>query len=97
MKNASNRSAPPSHTPADTPTDLEALQTIGQGAKPLDPGDLPGIYRALRRGVGHEMVNDRNVDDLIALARQHDDAKIEALLNEWRLPCGNDGKDSASA
>lgn len=92
MKTPSSRSATPSLPPADTPNDLEALQTIGQGAKPLDPADLPGIYRALRRGVGHEMVNDRNVDALIALARQHDDAKIEALLNEWRLPCGNDSK-----
>jgi len=79
-----NRAAPPS--------DLEALQTIGQGATPLDPNDLPAIYRALRRGVGHEAVTDANVDELIGLAQQHDDAKTELLLREWRTACGADPK-----
>jgi hypothetical protein len=50
--------------------------------------DVLGIFRSLKRGVGREKVNDRNVDSLIALAKQHGEVQLEYLLREWRSDCG---------
>lgn len=51
---------------------------------------IEDIYRALKRGAGREFVTDANVDDLIAMAKQHDDKVNEFLLREWRSSCGDD-------
>lgn len=45
------------------------------------------IYRKLKRGVGHELVNDDNVFALIKLAAQDGNALIEQELREWQSPC----------
>lgn len=50
--------------------------------------DVLGIFRALKRGVGREKVNDRNVDSLINLAKEHGEVQLEYLLREWRSDCG---------
>lgn len=50
--------------------------------------DLQDIYRQLEKGVGHELVNDENVEGLIQLARQHGNTLLETTLNEWRSSCG---------
>jgi hypothetical protein len=50
--------------------------------------DVLGIFRSLKRGVGREKVNDRNVDALIALARELGEVQLEYLLREWRSDCG---------
>lgn len=51
--------------------------------------DVRGIFRSLKRGVGREKVNDRNVDSLIDLAKQHGEVQLEYLLREWRSDCGD--------
>jgi hypothetical protein len=50
--------------------------------------EVLAIFRALKRGVGREKVNDRNVNALIALARERGEAQLEYLLREWRSDCG---------
>jgi hypothetical protein len=50
--------------------------------------DVLGIFRSLKRGVGREKVNDRNVDALIALARELGEVQLEYLLRKWRSDCG---------
>jgi hypothetical protein len=50
--------------------------------------DVLAIFRSLKRGVGREKVNDRNVDALIALAREFGEVQLEYLLREWRSDCG---------
>jgi hypothetical protein len=52
--------------------------------------ELAEIYHALKRGVGRERVNDGNVDELIRMAEEYGDVKLEYLLREWRAPCGDD-------
>lgn len=61
-----------------------------RGSQPTpDMGEsVLGIFRSLKRGVGREKVNDRNVDSLIALAKQHGEVQLEYLLREWRSDCG---------
>ncbi len=52
--------------------------------------DIESIFQALRRGSGRERVHDGNVQALIELARERQDAPLELLLREWRSPCGDD-------
>lgn len=58
--------------------------------RPLDEADVTEILSALKRGLGREKVNDRNVDSLIALARAQGELQLEYLLREWRSDCGED-------
>jgi len=60
----------------------------GSRPAPAMEQDLPGIFRALKRGVGREQVSDGNVDALIALAKHHGEVQLEFLLREWRSDCG---------
>lgn len=55
--------------------------------------ELQHIYRQLKLGLGHELVNDENVFALIAIARQDGHQVIETALREWQAPCSdsNDG------
>ncbi len=50
--------------------------------------DAQAIYRELEKGLGHELVNDNNVEGLIQLARQHGNQLLETTLDEWRSSCG---------
>ena len=51
------------------------------------PASLDDIYRKLKHGVGHELVDDDNVFDLIKLAEQDGNALIAQELREWQSPC----------
>lgn len=55
-------------------------------ASPVD--DPQEIYRQLKRGLGHEWVNDGNVFELIELARLDGHRLLEQELREWQAPCG---------
>lgn len=58
--------------------------------KPQDPTtDLQHIYRQLKQGLGHELVNDDNVFALIDIARQDGHKLLETALREWQAPCSD--------
>lgn len=52
--------------------------------------DLDEIYRQLKRGVGHEHVNDDNVFALIERASLDGHRLLEQELREWQAPCRPD-------
>jgi len=55
--------------------------------KPLDHSTDPQfIFRQLKLGLGHELVNDENVTELIALAQRDGHTLIEKELREWHKP-----------
>lgn len=64
-----------------------------------DGSDPTEIYRKLKRGLGHELVNDANVDALIALAVQDGHLLLQQELREWQAPCsdGSEGVPSTIA
>ena len=55
-----------------------------------DPNDMQHIYRQLKVGLGHELVNDKNVFALIDIARQDGHKLLEKELREWQAPCNPD-------
>jgi hypothetical protein len=57
---------------------------------PDNPTDPQHIYRQLKLGLGHELVNDQNVHALIDLARQDGHQLLEKELREWHAPCNAD-------
>lgn len=46
------------------------------------------IYAELRKGLGHEHVNDDNVFQLIDMAARDGHGILEQELREWQSPCG---------
>ena len=55
-----------------------------------NPADPQYIYRQLKLGLGHELVNDQNVFALIDIARQDGHKLLEKELREWQAPCNAD-------
>jgi hypothetical protein len=55
--------------------------------------DPQHIYRQLKLGLGHELVNDGNVFELMALAHNDGNQLLATELREWQAPCSdsNDG------
>lgn len=51
--------------------------------------DIEAIYRELRRGVGHELVNDANVFKLIDRAERDGHRVLAQELREWQSPCAD--------
>jgi hypothetical protein len=51
--------------------------------------ELQHIYRQLKLGLGHELVNDDNVFALIAIAKQDGHQLLETELREWQAPCSD--------
>ena len=51
--------------------------------------DPQHIYRQLKLGLGHELVNDANVFDLIALAQKDGNQLLATELREWQAPCSD--------
>ena len=47
------------------------------------------IYRQLKLGLGHELVNDGNVFALIAIAQADGNKLLETELREWQAPCSD--------
>lgn len=56
---------------------------------PDDPTDLHHIYRQLKLGLGHELVNDDNVFALIEMAQRDGQPLIATALREWQAPCSD--------
>jgi len=46
------------------------------------------VYAQLVKGLGHELVNDDNVEALIKLAEQDKHTILATELREWQAPCG---------
>lgn len=68
----------------DPRTDVNADVAVDHDQRIAD------IYRALKAGLGRELVDDRNVEPLIRCAARDGEVQLEALLREWRSPCGDD-------
>ena len=58
-----------------------------------DSTDPQHIYRQLKLGVAHELVNDQNVFELIALAERDGNRLLATELREWQAPCGTHGRE----
>lgn len=56
-------------------------------SNPIDPDDLDQVFDELKRGFGHEHVNDANVDALIARAHEAGRRLLEKELREWKSRC----------
>jgi len=58
-----------------------------------DSTDPQHIYRQLKQGLGHELVNDQNVFELMALAERDGNKSLATALREWQAPFSdsNDG------
>jgi hypothetical protein len=54
-----------------------------------DQNEPQAIYRQLKLGLGHELVNDANVFELIALAQADGHQLLETELREWQAPCSD--------
>lgn len=54
----------------------------------IDPVETERIYRALRKGLGHELVNEHNVKALLARAEQDGHGILAEELREWSAGCG---------
>ncbi|MBN9463949.1 MAG: hypothetical protein J0H00_22340 [Burkholderiales bacterium] len=48
------------------------------------------IYRQLKKGLGHELVDDNNVFELIRRSEQDGQAVLAQELREWKFPCKPD-------
>jgi len=64
--------------------------------KAQDNSDPQYIYRQLKLGLGHELVNDANVFELIELARLDGHKLLEKELREWQAPCSPDDEGPPS-
>ncbi len=52
-----------------------------------EPDSIEQIYQKLLRGLGHELVNDGNVEALIKLADEGRHPVLATELREWQAPC----------
>lgn len=68
-------------------------------AGPGTDEDIAAIYRLLRKGLGHERVNDGNVFALIERATRNGHTQLATELREWQAPCsdGSEGVPSTIA
>lgn len=66
---------------------------------PAPSDELMGIYRDLKKGMGHDRVDDGNVFALIDIADRYGDELTARLLREWQAPCsdGSEGVPSTIA
>lgn len=63
-------------------------QSVPTTPADTDASDLDSVYQALLKGVGHELVTEANVSDLIARAEADRHPVLAAELREWQAPCG---------
>lgn len=54
----------------------------------IDPVETERIYRELRKGLGHELVNEDNVKALLHRAEQDGHGVLAEELREWAAGCG---------
>lgn len=64
---------------------------LEQQRRPADPEDIDHVYRELRKGLGHELVTDDNVQALIERAEADGHQVLAEELREWQSPCGDGG------
>ncbi|WP_140634197.1 hypothetical protein [Methylibium rhizosphaerae] len=60
---------------------------MNDATKPGATEDVQEIYRLLKRGLGHDLVNDVNVFELIQIAARDGHKVLEQELREWQAPC----------
>lgn len=58
---------------------------------PRPSHSLDDIYRKLKAGLGHELVDDSNVDELIQMASRQGNETLETILREWKAECKQSG------
>jgi hypothetical protein len=63
-------------------------QTVPTTPPGTDANDLDSVYQALVQGVGHELVTEANVQELIRRAEADKHPVLAAELREWQAPCG---------
>jgi len=63
------------------------MSTASDAADGGGPDAVDEVYRQLVRGLGHELVNDDNVDALIKRAEADGHTVLAIELREWRAPC----------
>jgi len=49
--------------------------------------EIEDVYRQLLKGLGHELVNEENVDALIRRAEGDGHPVLAEELREWQAPC----------
>lgn len=63
-------------------------QTVPTTPADIDASNLDSVYQALLKGVGHELVTEANVTDLLNRATADKHPVLADELREWRAPCG---------
>ena len=66
-------------------TDAQSIPTTPPDT---DPSNIDSVYQALLAGVGHELVTEANVGELIARADADKHPVLATELREWQAPCG---------
>lgn len=72
------------HWQPELPPDVPPFPASDTG---IDADDLDSVYGQLVKGVGHEFVNDRNVDELARRAEEDGHPILATELREWKAPC----------
>ncbi|WP_423594782.1 hypothetical protein [Roseateles sp. MS654] len=72
------------HWQPELPPDVPPFPASDAG---IDADDLDSVYGQLVKGVGHEFVNDRNVDELARRAEEDGHPILATELREWKAPC----------
>jgi len=63
-------------------------ETVPTTPADTDASNLDSVYQALLKGVGHELVTEANVAELINRAQADNHPVLAAELREWQAPCG---------
>lgn len=63
-------------------------QTVPTTSADTDASDIDSVYQSLLKGVGHELVTDANVEELIRRADADKHPVLAAELREWRSASG---------
>jgi len=63
-------------------------QTVPTTPDGTDASNIDSVYQSLLKGVGHELVTDGNVEELIRRADADRHPVLAAELREWRFATG---------
>jgi hypothetical protein len=63
-------------------------QTVPTTSADTDASNIDSVYQSLLQGVGHELVTDGNVEELIRRADADRHPVLAAELREWRFATG---------
>ena len=63
-------------------------QTVPTTPADTDASNVDSVYQSLLKGVGHELVTDANVEELIRRADADRHPVLAAELREWRSASG---------